>query len=93
MPLYAQLHKENYELILDMQRNRYSPWLRYLLAPPAFAEFDRYSPQSVLKHYQWSFEQAGLGEVQVNYSFARHYSSSKKLFKISFCWRKGGVVF
>lgn len=72
------LRKHKYELILDMQRNVFSRWLRFLLHPEAYAEFDRYSPRSALKRYQWSFEQSGLGKMQEDYSFAHRYLTSEK---------------
>jgi ADP-heptose:LPS heptosyltransferase len=37
---------QRYDLVLDLQNHRFSRWIRKLIAPRAWAEFDRYSPRS-----------------------------------------------
>ncbi|HYJ40178.1 MAG TPA: hypothetical protein VEW08_05265, partial [Steroidobacteraceae bacterium] len=37
---------QRYDLVLDLQNHRISRWIRKLIAPRAWAEFDCYSPRS-----------------------------------------------
>lgn len=41
--LIPTLRKENYDVVIDLQRNMLSRMIRQLLAPKSFSEFDRFS--------------------------------------------------
>jgi len=41
--LIPQLRKERYDVVIDLQRNRFSRMIRRLLHPESFSEFDRFS--------------------------------------------------
>jgi len=43
--LLRQLIARRYEVVIDLQRNRVSHFVRRALRPPAWSEYDRYSPR------------------------------------------------
>ena len=44
LSLWPRLRRERYEVIIDLQRNGISRWLRRQLQPVAWCAFDRYAP-------------------------------------------------
>lgn len=71
--LWPRLFFTRYDVVLDLQRNRQSRFFRRTLIPKAWAEFDRFSPVSVVSRVQWSVEQLGLGDSRMDFSFARDF--------------------
>lgn len=64
----------NYDIVLDLQRNRSSRMLRRLLFPKAWSEFDRFGPTSVLLRNQVSVEQLGFSPLPPRFSFVSTFS-------------------
>src|SRR5664279_303516 len=50
--------------VLDLQRNRWSLFLTCLLAPRAWAGFDRHAPRTALTRYLDATEALGLGRLE-----------------------------
>ena len=50
--------------VLDLQRNRWSLFLTRLLAPAAWAGFDRHAPRTALTRYLDAAEALGLGRLE-----------------------------
>jgi heptosyltransferase II len=44
--LSPRLVRERYDIVLDLQRNTVSRFIRRVLSPASYSEFDRYSPRS-----------------------------------------------
>lgn len=65
---------QKYDIVLDLQRNRSSRWVRRLLFPKSWTEFDRFGPKSPLIRNQWSIEQLGFSPLPPSYSFVRTFS-------------------
>ncbi|MDZ7343291.1 MAG: hypothetical protein ONA90_02130, partial [candidate division KSB1 bacterium] len=42
--LLPRLYARRYDVVIDLQRNPLSRWIRRLLHPPSWSEFDRFSP-------------------------------------------------
>ena len=49
--------------VVDLQRNRWSQFLTRLLAPEAWAGFDRHAPRTALTRYLDAAEHLGLGRI------------------------------
>jgi len=45
-PLFPRLLRERYDVVLDLQRNTVSRFIRRMLSPDSYSEFDRFSPLS-----------------------------------------------
>lgn len=65
----------NYDIVLDLQRNRSSRLVRQLLFPKAWSEFDRFAPKSVLLRNQSSVEQLGFSPLTPSHSFVSTFPS------------------
>ncbi len=62
------LRRENYDVIFDLQRNRVSRLLRFLAAPKAWTEFDRFSPLPAGVRVQQTVERTGFRDFLPCYS-------------------------
>lgn len=68
----ARLRRRNVPAVLDLQRNRWSRLLTRLLAPRAWAAFDRHAPKTALTRYREAADALGLpGGVPVLAPHAR----------------------
>ena len=54
-----------YEVVIDLQRNRVSRVLRWLLNPRSWSEFDRFSPLLAGERTRRTIEALGFGALQV----------------------------
>ena len=68
--LLPQLERQGYEVVLDLQRNDLSQFIRRTLRPACYSEFDRFSPQAAGERTRLTIEAAGLGAVDINSRFA-----------------------
>jgi len=59
--LAPRLMARRYDVVVDLQRNRASRWMRRMIAPKAWSEFDRYSARSAGERTQETITFAGLG--------------------------------
>jgi len=60
LTLLPRLWPRAYDVVIDLQRNRPSQLLRYLLRARAWSEFDRYSPVLGGERYRLTIEATGL---------------------------------
>jgi ADP-heptose:LPS heptosyltransferase len=58
------LRRRRVPAVLDLQRNRWSRLLTRLLAPGAWAAFDRHAPLTALTRYLDAAEKLGLGRLE-----------------------------
>ena len=63
--LLPRLLARRYQVVLDLQRNRVSRFVRMALAPPAWTEFDRFSPRLAGERTRRTIEAVGLGPLDV----------------------------
>src|SRR5574341_1498397 len=63
--LLPQLWRQHYDVIVDLQRNPLSRWIRQALRPPCWSEFDRCSPMSAGERTHMTIEALGLGSVSL----------------------------
>lgn len=63
--LIPRLWNRQYDVILDLQRNRISRGVRRLLGPKSWSEFDRFSPRLAGERTRATIEAVGLGELEV----------------------------
>lgn len=61
--LLPLLWARRYEVVIDLQRNTLSRWIRKLLRPRCWSEFDRFSPRSAGERNRSTIEALGLGAV------------------------------
>jgi len=61
--MIPRLRREDYDVVLDLQRNRVSRLVRFLLRPVAYGEFDRFSPKPAGWRTAAAIESAGLGKL------------------------------
>lgn len=64
--LLPQLWTRHYEVVIDLQRNPLSRWMRKLLNPRCWSEFDRFSPISGGERYRLTIEALGLGSASLS---------------------------
>ena len=63
--LVPRLRALQYEVVIDLQRNRVSRVLRWLLNPRSWSEFDRFSPLLAGERTRRTIEALGFGALQV----------------------------
>ncbi len=63
--LVPWLRTRRYQVVLDLQRNRLSRFVRNCLAPGAWCEFDRFSPNHAGERTRATIEAVGLGGLEV----------------------------
>lgn len=66
LALVPRLRLRRYDVVLDLQRNRLSRIVRWLLSPTAWSEFDRFSPRLAGERTRSTIEAAGLGPLKVD---------------------------
>ena len=62
--LLPRLWAQRYEAVIDLQRNPLSRWIRQLLHPQCWSEFDRFSPMAAGERNRLTIEALGLGPVK-----------------------------
>jgi heptosyltransferase-2 len=67
--LLPSLLRNRYEVVLDLQNNSLSRFVRRSLLPRAWTAFDRYSPIAGGERYRLTIEAAGLGVNKADYRF------------------------
>ena len=67
--LLPKLLMQNYDVVLDLQKNKISRVFRMLLFPKAWSEFDRFSSQSAGERTRLTIEAAGLGSIALGGKF------------------------
>lgn len=67
--LLPAIWKRHYDVVIDLQNNEVSRWIRKMLIPEAWSEFDRFSPLAAGERTRQSIEAAGLGSSLADYSF------------------------
>ena len=60
LALVPRLRLRRYDVVIDLQRNRTSRLVRLLLNPPAWSEFDRFSPRLAGERTRATIEAAGF---------------------------------
>jgi ADP-heptose:LPS heptosyltransferase len=63
--LLPRLLARRYQVVLDLQRNRISRFVRKVLGPPAWTEFDRFSARLAGERTRRTIEAVGLGLLDV----------------------------
>lgn len=63
--LLPRLLAQRYEVVIDLQNNFLSRWIRKALRPPAWGEFDRFSPLSAGERTRRTIEAVGIGAVEI----------------------------
>ncbi len=66
VPLLPRLLALRYDVVIDLQQNPLSQWIRKLLHPPCWSEFDRFSPISAGERNRLAIEALGLGPVGIS---------------------------
>lgn len=64
--LLPQLSARHYDVVIDLQRNTLSRWVRKFLHPPCWSEFDRFSPLSAGERNRLTIEALQLGPVDTS---------------------------
>ena len=60
------LWRQHYDAVIDLQNNPLSRWVRKALHPPAWSEFDRFSPIPAGERTRLTIEALGLGAVAIS---------------------------
>jgi ADP-heptose:LPS heptosyltransferase len=64
--LLPQLWARRYEVVIDLQRNPLSRWIRKRLYPKWWSEFDRFSPKSAGERNRLTIAALELGSVSIS---------------------------
>ena len=67
--LLPYLKLQSYDVVIDLQRNDLTRFVRRTLAPPCYSEFDRFSPQAAGERTRLTIEATGLGAVGIHSHF------------------------
>ncbi len=81
--MLPQFLSEQYDVVLDLQRNSVSRWLRRLLLPKSYSEFDRHSALSAGERVRNTISLLGLYEIGVQLPAVelKSYDLSKDTWK------------
>lgn len=63
--LLPLLLAQRYEMVIDIQRNALSRWIRKLIRPLAWSEFDKFSRFPAGERYREAIEAAGFKGIQI----------------------------
>ncbi len=64
--LLPKLKINNYDIVIDLQRNKLSRFVRKFIDPVAWSEIERFSETSAGDKYQKGIEAVGLGSIKLN---------------------------
>ncbi len=64
--LLPKLKINNYDIVIDLQRNKLSRLARKFIDPVAWSEIERFSETSAGNKYQKGIEAVGLGSIKLN---------------------------
>jgi len=64
--LLPKLKINNYDIVIDLQRNKLSRLVRKFIDPVAWSEIERFSETSAGDKYQKGIEAIGLGSIKLN---------------------------
>ncbi|MCH8326586.1 MAG: glycosyltransferase family 9 protein [Bacteroidetes bacterium] len=64
--LLPKLKINNYDIVIDLQRNKLSRLVRKFIDPEAWSEIERFSETSAGDKYQKGIEAVGLGPINLN---------------------------
>ena len=67
--LLPAMWKRRYDVVIDLQNNEVSRWMKKMLIPEAWSEFDRFSPLAAGERTRKTIEAAGLTPSIADYSF------------------------
>jgi heptosyltransferase II len=67
--LLPHLKRQGYDVVIDLQRNDLTRFIRQALQPVCYSEFDRFSPQAAGERTRLTIEATGLGPVGINSRF------------------------
>ena len=80
--LLPSLLRNRYEVVLDLQNNSLSRFVRRSLLPRAWTAFDRYSPIAGGERYRLTIEAVGLGANKADYHFRlKAHDNAKEILK------------
>ena len=68
-----------YDMVLDLQNNKVSRFVRKSLLPKAWSEFDRYSPLAAGERTRLTIEAAGVGSIEIDSSLKLRKDESEKI--------------
>ncbi len=74
--LLPKLLLQRYDVVIDLQNNILSEFVRRALRPAAWSAFDRFSPRSAGERNRLTIEAAGLGNNQIDTRLRLRQSSS-----------------
>ncbi|MHC4943382.1 MAG: glycosyltransferase family 9 protein [Planctomycetota bacterium] len=63
--MLPKLWKQHYDVVIDLQRNRLTRWIRRLLRPRCWSEFDRFSPIPGGERTRLTLEALYLGGIGI----------------------------
>ncbi|MBS1564930.1 MAG: glycosyltransferase family 9 protein [Bacteroidetes bacterium] len=67
--LMPRLFLRRYDVVLDLQNNKVSRWVRRALLPGAWSQFDKYSTRAAGERTRLTIEAAGLGAIEMDNHF------------------------
>lgn len=71
------LLSQRYGAVMDLQNNKISRFIRKVLGPNAWCEFDRFSPVAAGERTRLTIKSLGLGEVNMNTQLDQQISQQK----------------
>ncbi|AUC16278.1 hypothetical protein BTO06_14470 [Tenacibaculum sp. SZ-18] len=73
---------KRYDIVIDLQRNHYSRFIRKTFFPKAFTELERFSPKLASERYKEAIERLQLGTSQMDFSFAKDYPKDPNMIQL-----------
>ena len=69
VPTLLKLFYKRYDVVLDLQNNKLSNFIRKLLRPKCYVEFDRFSPKHACIRTIETLNKAGIAKVNSSFHF------------------------
>ncbi len=81
---------QRYDVVLDLQNHKISNILRKLLAPRAWAEYDKYSPISGSERFRLTMESLGLWKIDIDTNFKINLDAEQLLKRTN--WKNNNEI-
>lgn len=80
--LRLKLLFKRYDIVIDLQRNHYSRFIRQSFFPKAYTEFERYAPELASERTKIAIEKLGLGVSKMDFTFAKEFPKDPEMIDL-----------
>lgn len=92
LALMPRLFFNRYDVVIDLQNNQLSKFVRKIIRPDAWCEFDKYSPMPAGERNRKTIESAGLGNINADNHFKLRSIEGITELLLNNGWEKGHAI-